>query len=212
MDQANLSSSIVPSSSATASPLVSDDPSYIDIEVDVEVPVVQSPELEQVPSLASVDSLDAEGPHSMSVDASSHVSFPVVDVDFMQHVVNWPRVIKLLGIFTTITILIVLVVVVVVPRRTRTMHECKISFSVSKDGKSDFRTVSEAVEAAPTYSPSKVCILIRMGEYHEMVEIGPQKANLVFIGEGIQKTIITSNASFDGASGDWPASTLCKHL
>ncbi|KAL7098897.1 hypothetical protein ACP275_09G047500 [Erythranthe tilingii] len=73
---------------------------------------------------------------------------------------------------------------------------CEITVSVSKDGsKSNFTTVTDAVEASPNYSQLKVCIHIGEGEYNEIVMIGHEKTNLILIGEGIGKTTISLNAS-----------------
>ncbi|KAG9459469.1 hypothetical protein H6P81_003977 [Aristolochia fimbriata] len=47
--------------------------------------------------------------------------------------------------------------------------------TVAKDGTGDFRTISEAVKAAPDYSVNRYRIHIKRGRYEENVNVGPRK-------------------------------------
>uniref|UniRef100_A0A1D1XFK7 Pectinesterase n=1 Tax=Anthurium amnicola TaxID=1678845 RepID=A0A1D1XFK7_9ARAE len=69
---------------------------------------------------------------------------------------------------------------------------------VSKDG-SGYRTVGEAVKAAPENSDRRIIIYIKAGRYEENVKVGRKKKNLMFIGDGKGKTIITGYRSVSGS-------------
>ncbi|XP_057535688.1 pectinesterase-like [Amaranthus tricolor] len=62
---------------------------------------------------------------------------------------------------------------------------------VAADGSGDHRTIAEAVAAAPNKSKKRFVIFIKAGVYDEIVEVGKKKTNLMFVGEGRTKTIIT---------------------
>ncbi|KAK4478989.1 hypothetical protein RD792_014496 [Penstemon davidsonii] len=71
--------------------------------------------------------------------------------------------------------------------------------TVAADGSGNFRTVSEAVAAAPEGS-SRYVIRIRAGVYRENVEIPRRKTNLMFVGDGRLTTIITASRSVLGTN------------
>ncbi|XP_077248728.1 pectinesterase-like [Tasmannia lanceolata] len=64
---------------------------------------------------------------------------------------------------------------------------------VAKDGSGNYTKVSEAIVAAPIASTRRFVIYIKAGIYVESVLVGSEKANITFIGDGMNKTIITSN-------------------
>ncbi|XP_078431328.1 putative pectinesterase/pectinesterase inhibitor 34 [Wolffia australiana] len=66
---------------------------------------------------------------------------------------------------------------------------------VSKDGNGTFRTIEEAVKAAPEFSPRRFIIYIKAGRYDENIKIGLKKTNLMFVGEGKSYTIISGARS-----------------
>ena len=72
--------------------------------------------------------------------------------------------------------------------------------TVAKDGTGDFRTVGEAVAAAPNNSRARTEIRVKAGTYSENVEVPPYKTNIALVGEGREKTIITGSRS---AAGGW---------
>lgn len=57
------------------------------------------------------------------------------------------------------------------------------TFVVDEKGSGDFRTVQEAVDAAPDYSEERTVIYIKKGEYREKIIVPPSKTNLSFIGD-----------------------------
>ncbi|GLJ38644.1 hypothetical protein SUGI_0787820 [Cryptomeria japonica] len=62
--------------------------------------------------------------------------------------------------------------------------------TVSKEKGGSVSSIQAAVDAAPDYSARKFVIHIRAGVYEEIVRIPRSKTNLVFIGEGMQRTVI----------------------
>lgn len=86
---------------------------------------------------------------------------------------------------------------------------CNPNFVVAKDGTGDYKSIGPAVKDSPDNSPTKFCILIRKGVYHENIIIGRNKTNLVLMGEGMQNTVITSNRS-NSAYNLTHSATLCK--
>ncbi|CAA7034793.1 unnamed protein product [Microthlaspi erraticum] len=70
--------------------------------------------------------------------------------------------------------------------------------TVCKDGGKEcgYKTVQEAVDAAPASNGTvKFVIRIREGVYEETVRIPFEKKNVVFIGDGMGKTVITGSAN-----------------
>lgn len=64
---------------------------------------------------------------------------------------------------------------------------------VAADGSGDYRTITEAVKAAPEKSKKRHVIRIKAGVYRENVSVHKKKINLMFVGEGRTKTIITGS-------------------
>ncbi|KAJ6704606.1 PECTINESTERASE [Salix viminalis] len=72
---------------------------------------------------------------------------------------------------------------------------------VAADGSGKYRTVSAAVAAAPKHSSQRYIIKIKAGVYRENVEVPSEKTNIVFLGDGRKKTIITaSRNAVDGGT------------
>ncbi|WCJ42857.1 Plant invertase/pectin methylesterase inhibitor superfamily [Euphorbia peplus] len=77
----------------------------------------------------------------------------------------------------------------------------KANFTVSGDGSGDFRLISEAVKMVPKRSKNRFVIKINAGVYNETVEISREKMNIMLIGDGMSKTIITGSKNIvDGFS------------
>lgn len=69
---------------------------------------------------------------------------------------------------------------------------------VAKDGSGNFESIQDAVDASPKdgmNDSSRYVIYIKAGEYKEQVKIPKSAVNLMFIGDGIDQTIITGNKS-----------------
>ncbi|KAK9056531.1 hypothetical protein SSX86_023893 [Deinandra increscens subsp. villosa] len=73
---------------------------------------------------------------------------------------------------------------------------------VSKEkGKGNYTTVTAAVDAAPEKSTKRYIIKIMAGTYKEKVLIPKSKHNIMFIGEGRDKTIITGDSNVAAGNG-----------
>uniref|UniRef100_A0A1D1YL43 Pectinesterase n=1 Tax=Anthurium amnicola TaxID=1678845 RepID=A0A1D1YL43_9ARAE len=65
---------------------------------------------------------------------------------------------------------------------------------VCKDGGNGcYRTVQEAVDAAPDHGAERFVIHIKEGVYQETVRVPFEKTNVVFVGDGMGKTVITGS-------------------
>uniref|UniRef100_A0A251UN78 Pectinesterase n=2 Tax=Helianthus annuus TaxID=4232 RepID=A0A251UN78_HELAN len=67
---------------------------------------------------------------------------------------------------------------------------------VSKDGNGTCRTIKEAIKKAPEKSSRRFIIYVKAGRYEEdNLKVGRKKTNLMFIGDGKGKTVITGGIS-----------------
>ncbi|XP_015867525.3 pectinesterase [Ziziphus jujuba] len=73
------------------------------------------------------------------------------------------------------------------------VNATKYNLLVAKDGTGNFTTISEAVEAAPNSSTTRFVIYIKAGAYLENVEVPRKKTNLMFLGDGIGKTVVKAS-------------------
>ncbi|KAK1278858.1 putative pectinesterase/pectinesterase inhibitor 40 [Acorus gramineus] len=64
---------------------------------------------------------------------------------------------------------------------------------VAKDGTGNFTKVAEAVAAVPDNRRRRFVIYIKEGTYFENVEVNKTKTNVMFVGDGIGKTVIKAN-------------------
>ena len=67
------------------------------------------------------------------------------------------------------------------------------SFTVAQDGKANFKTIQEAINAVRDLSQQQVKIFIKNGVYHEKIIIPSWKTNISLIGESKDSTIISYN-------------------
>ncbi len=74
---------------------------------------------------------------------------------------------------------------------------------VAADGSGQFKSVQQAVDAAPSHSRTRVVIHIKPGVYRERVTVPPQKTFLTFEGEAPLTTVITAgvHAGMPGPNG-----------
>ncbi|KAG5593591.1 hypothetical protein H5410_044105 [Solanum commersonii] len=66
----------------------------------------------------------------------------------------------------------------------------------------------DALFACPNNSTSQYYIQIKQRIYEEYVQIDSWKTNIVFIGEGMDKTIISGNKSYGGGIGTYYTATV----
>ncbi|KAH7683663.1 Pectinesterase protein [Dioscorea alata] len=95
-----------------------------------------------------------------------------------------------------------------VDQETKVADEEVVVVVVAKDGSGDYRTVGEAVAAAPAKSKKRYVIRIREGRYEENVEVHKKKTNLMFVGDGRDKTVITGSRNVVDGSTTFRSATL----
>ncbi|CAA2981666.1 probable pectinesterase pectinesterase inhibitor 34 [Olea europaea subsp. europaea] len=67
---------------------------------------------------------------------------------------------------------------------------------VSKDGNGTYKTITEAIKKAPEHSNRRFIIYVKAGRYEENnLKVGRKKTNIMFVGDGRGKTVITGGKS-----------------
>ncbi|AET01934.1 putative pectinesterase [Medicago truncatula] len=84
----------------------------------------------------------------------------------------------------------------------------KADVVVAADGSGNFKTVSEAVAAAPLKSSKRYVIKIKAGVYKENVEVPKKKTNIMFLGDGRTNTIITGSRNVVDGSTTFHSATV----
>lgn len=79
---------------------------------------------------------------------------------------------------------------------------------VAADGSGNYKTVSEAVAAAPSSSSKRYVIRIKAGVYRENVDVDKKKTNLMFVGDGRKTTIITASRNVVDGSTTFNSATV----
>lgn len=68
-----------------------------------------------------------------------------------------------------------------------------VHFTVAQDGSGDFTKVQDAINAVPDYRRKRTVIFIKNGVYHEKLILPASKQLVTFLGEDVEKTILTYN-------------------
>ncbi|XP_019154963.1 PREDICTED: pectinesterase 2-like [Ipomoea nil] len=82
---------------------------------------------------------------------------------------------------------------------------------VARDGSGDFKTVKAALVAAAKRrrrGSGRFVIHIKRGVYREIVEIGRKTKNIMLVGDGLRRTIITGSRSVGGGSTTFNSATV----
>ncbi|KAL0399267.1 UNVERIFIED_CONTAM: Pectinesterase 2.1 [Sesamum radiatum] len=79
---------------------------------------------------------------------------------------------------------------------------------VAKDRSGNYKTVAEAIAAAPDKSNKRYVIYVKKGTYKENVEVGKNKKNLMIIGDGMDSTILTGDLNVVDGSTTFKSATL----
>ncbi|KAE8712369.1 putative pectinesterase/pectinesterase inhibitor 21 [Hibiscus syriacus] len=74
--------------------------------------------------------------------------------------------------------------------------EIKPNVIVAKDGSGKYITINEALKEVPKKSPAPFVIYIKTGVYSEQVIVDKHMHNVMFVGDGPTKTVITGNLNF----------------
>ncbi len=91
--------------------------------------------------------------------------------------------------------------------RLRGSSESGPSVVVAKDGSGDFKSVGEAIATIPSSNPTPYIIHIKEGTYKEKVLIKKGLDNVILVGDGRDKTILTwddCQGTYNGADGSLP--------
>lgn len=67
---------------------------------------------------------------------------------------------------------------------------------VALDGSGGYRSIGQAISEAPSYSKRRYVIYVKKGVYHENIDMKKKKTNIMLVGDGIGKTVITGNRNF----------------
>lgn len=85
----------------------------------------------------------------------------------------------------------------------------KPNLVVAQDGSGNFRTINQAVAAtAKRKGSGRFVIYVKAGIYRENVEIGSKLKNIMLVGDGIGRTIITGSRSVGGGSTTFKSATV----
>ncbi|GLJ32182.1 hypothetical protein SUGI_0647940 [Cryptomeria japonica] len=66
---------------------------------------------------------------------------------------------------------------------------------VAQDGSGNYRTITQAINAAPQKSSERYIIYIKAGTYKENIAISKKITNLMLVGDGKDKTVVTGSKS-----------------
>ena len=69
----------------------------------------------------------------------------------------------------------------------------KYKFTVAKDGSGDYVYIQDAINAMRVFPTAPITLYIKNGVYDEKIELPATKTDVTFIGESVDKTIITYN-------------------
>ncbi|EPS69282.1 pectinesterase [Genlisea aurea] len=67
---------------------------------------------------------------------------------------------------------------------------------VAQDGSGQYQTIGDAIDGAPSYSRRKYVIRVKKGVYKENVDVKKRKTNILLVGDGIGKTVVTGDRNF----------------
>jgi len=79
---------------------------------------------------------------------------------------------------------------------------------VAQDGSANYRTITQAVNAAPQKSSKRYVIYVKAGIYNENVDISKTMTNLMFVGDGMDRTVVTGNKNVQDGSTTFQSATF----
>jgi pectinesterase len=77
--------------------------------------------------------------------------------------------------------------------QTANPQQYKYTFTVAKDGSGEFKYIQDAIDAMRVYPLASITLYIKNGVYNEKIELPDPNTDVTFIGESVEKTIITFN-------------------
>jgi pectinesterase len=77
--------------------------------------------------------------------------------------------------------------------QTGNAQQYKYVFTVAKDGTGDYRFIQDAIDAIRVFPLAPITLYIKNGVYIEKIELPANNTDVTFIGESVDKTIISFN-------------------
>lgn len=77
--------------------------------------------------------------------------------------------------------------------QTSNPQQYKYVFTVAKDGTGDYKYIQDAIDAMRVYPLAPITLYIKNGVYNEKIELPANNTDVTFIGESVEKTIISFN-------------------
>ena len=77
--------------------------------------------------------------------------------------------------------------------QTANPQQYKYVFTVAKDGTGDYKYIQDAIDAMRVFPLRPITLFIKNGVYNEKIELPATNTDVIFIGESVDKTIITFN-------------------
>jgi pectinesterase len=93
----------------------------------------------------------------------------------------------------SVAIMLILISVCQLPAQTSNPQQYKYVFTVAKDGTGDYKYIQDAIDAMRVYPLAGITLYIKNGVYNEKIELPANNTDVTFIGESVEKTIITFN-------------------
>ena len=75
--------------------------------------------------------------------------------------------------------------------QTANPQQYKYVFTVAKDGTGDYKYIQDAIDAMRAYPLARITLYIKNGVYNEKIDLPATNTDVSFIGESVDKTIIT---------------------
>ncbi|KAG2243665.1 hypothetical protein Bca4012_014904 [Brassica carinata] len=91
---------------------------------------------------------------------------------------------------------------------TAPLSEVKPDMVVAQDGSGQYKTISEAMQNVPKNKNVTFVVHIKTGVYKEFVQVERTMPDLVFIGDGPDKTVITGEKSFQDGITTYRTATV----
>src|SRR3954469_13852089 len=77
--------------------------------------------------------------------------------------------------------------------QTANPQQYKYVFTVAKDGSGDYKYIQDAIDAMRVFPLQPITLFIKNGVYNEKIELPASNTDVIFVGESVEKTIITFN-------------------
>src|SRR5215510_10082500 len=90
-------------------------------------------------------------------------------------------------------ILLLLISIFQLNAQTGNPQQYKYVFTVARDGTGDFKYIQDAIDAMRVYPLAPITLYIKNGVYNEKILLPSDNTDVTFIGESVDKTIISFN-------------------